>query len=102
MTMAIVMRASLKNFYRPLIINMDLNNRVLVVAIYSHPEYYPPTLSALENLALLYKKIYVLHGNTKGFDWKYPDNVILVGSGTQYEPAEVEAASVRRKIRWFI
>jgi glycosyltransferase involved in cell wall biosynthesis len=81
---------------------MDLNNRVLVVAIYSHPEYYPPTLSALENLALLYKKIYVLHGNTKGFDWKYPDNVILVGSGTQYEPAEVEAGSVRKKIGWFI
>src|SRR5450432_3803189 len=74
----------------------------LLVVIYSHPEYYPPTLSALENLSLMYRDIYVLHGNTKGFDWKYPDNVILVGSGTQYEPAEVEAASVRRKIRWFI
>jgi Glycosyl transferases group 1 len=81
--------------------NMDQNNRVLVIAIYSHPEYYPPALSALENLAPLFKKIYVMHGNTKGFDWKYPDNVILVGSGDSFEPAEILAGSVRRKIAWF-
>src|SRR5450432_3370526 len=81
--------------------NMDQNNRVLVVAIYSHPEYYPPALSALENLAPLYKTIYVLHGNTKGFNWEYPDNVILVGSGDSFEPAEILAGSVRRKITWF-
>jgi len=82
--------------------SMDQNNGVLVIAIYSHPEYYPPVLSALENLAPLYKKIYVLHGNTKGFDWKYPDNIILVGWGDPIAPAEVLVGSVLKKIGWFI
>jgi Glycosyl transferases group 1 len=73
----------------------------MVIAMYTHPEYYPPTLSALENLSPLYKNIYLLHGNTKGFNWKYPDNVILVGSGDLYEPGEMEASSVSKKIGRF-
>jgi glycosyltransferase involved in cell wall biosynthesis len=80
---------------------MHRHNRVLVIAIYSHPEYYPPTLSALENLSPLYESIYLLHGITKGFDWKYPDNVTLVGSGESFEPDEVQAASVDTKVSWF-
>jgi glycosyltransferase involved in cell wall biosynthesis len=80
---------------------MHRPNRVLVIAIYSHPEYYPPTLSALENLSTLYESIYLLHGNTIGFDWKYPDNVTLVGSGDSFEPDEIQAASVGTKVSWF-
>jgi hypothetical protein len=80
---------------------MDLNNRVLVIAFYSHPEYYPPILSALENLKLIYNRIYVLHRNARGFDWKYPDNVTLVKSGNLYEPGQEETASIRKKIEWF-
>ena len=80
---------------------MDQNSRVLVIAFYSHPEYYPPVLSALENLASIYKRIYVLHRNAKAFDWKYPDNVVLLPSGNQYVPGEVETGPLREKIRWF-
>jgi hypothetical protein len=32
------------------------NNKILLVSIYSHPEYYP-NMSALENLSSLYKDI---------------------------------------------
>lgn len=81
---------------------ISLNNKILLVSIYSHPEYYPPTLSALENLSLMYKDIYVLHRNLLGFDWKYPENVHLVGAKREYQPHEVEAAGFIRKLGWYL
>jgi glycosyltransferase involved in cell wall biosynthesis len=74
----------------------------LLVVIYSHPEYYPPTLSALENLSPLYQNIYVLHRNLHGFNWKYPSNVHLIGTKKQYAPREVELAGFMRKIGWYL
>jgi glycosyltransferase involved in cell wall biosynthesis len=78
------------------------SNKTLLVAIYSHPEYYPPTLSALENLSALYKDIYVLHRNLHGFNWKYPSNVYLIGPEKQFTPREVERAGVMRKMGWYL
>ena len=77
-------------------------SKILLVSIYSHPEYYPPTLSALENLAPLYKDIYVLHRNLHGFNWKYPENVHLLGTKKQYSPREVERAGLLLKLGWYI
>lgn len=74
----------------------------LLVVIYSHPEYYPPTLSALENLSLMYRDIYVLHRNLHGFNWKYPENVHLIGTKKQYAPREVEVAGFLRKLGWYL
>ena len=76
--------------------------RNLVVAIYSHPEYYPPTLSALENLSPLYERIIVVHGNISGFDWKYPDNVTLVGPEERFPAGTVELQPLSKKIAAFI
>ena len=82
--------------------NIDSTGRNLVVAIYSHPEYYPPTLSALENLSPLYDRIIVVHGNIRGFDWKYPDNVTLVGPAQQFPAGTVEMQPLSKKIASFL
>jgi glycosyltransferase involved in cell wall biosynthesis len=76
--------------------------KTLLVVIYSHPEYYPPTLSALENLSSLYQNIYVLHRNLHGFNWKYPSNVHLIGTKKQYAPRTVELAGSMKKIGWYL
>jgi glycosyltransferase involved in cell wall biosynthesis len=76
--------------------------KTLLVVIYSHPEYYPPTLSALENLSSLYENIYVLHRNLHGFNWKYPSNVHLIGTKKQYAPRTVELAGFMKKMRWYL
>ena len=76
--------------------------KTLLVVIYSHPEYYPPTLSALENLSPLYQNIYVLHRNLHGFNWKYPSNVHLIGTKKQYDPRTVELAGFMKKIGWYL
>jgi glycosyltransferase involved in cell wall biosynthesis len=97
--MVTVMRLLLnQNYHR---IQLKGSNRNLLVVIYGHPEYYPPTLSALENLSLLYENIYVLHRNLHGFDWDYPDNVQLIGEKKNYTPGEVEAAGFLKKLFWY-
>jgi glycosyltransferase involved in cell wall biosynthesis len=77
-------------------------NKTLVVAIYSHPEYYPPTLNALEILSGFYDKIFVLHRNIEGFDWKYPANVQLVAPSSLYSVRVVEKSSFVKKVGWFL
>ena len=57
----------------------------IVAAIYTHPEYYPPTLNALEELSKSCDKIYVLARNLKINSWIYPRNVELKLSG-KYRP----------------
>jgi glycosyltransferase involved in cell wall biosynthesis len=75
----------------------------LVVALYSPPEYYPPTLNALENLYGEYQNIYIIYRNYDGiFDWKYPDHVKLIPTGERIAVKDAETASVSRKIRFFI
>lgn len=74
----------------------------LIIAIYSHPEYYPPTLNAVELLSGYYDKIYILHRNVTGFDWIYPSNVQLVSPKKCYPVLEVERASLVKKIGWFL
>lgn len=77
------------------------SGRKMVMALYSHPEYYPPTLSALENLSPLYEKIFVVHGNVKGFDWKYPSNVELVGPDITFAAGVAEKKSFYKKLGFF-
>lgn len=76
--------------------------KVLVIAVYSHPEYYPPTLNAIENLAPAYDAVYIVHRNVSGFDWQYPANVQLVAPRILMGPREAEAASMPKKIGWFL
>ena len=57
---------------------MKSTNKKLVIALYSHPDYYPPTLNALEYLSEIYSEIVIVHRNITGFNWDYPVNVKLV------------------------
>ena len=77
------------------------NNNVLVIAIYSHPEYYPPTLNAITYLSRYYDAIYIVHRNITGFDWQYPDNVKLLHIGKLLPVREAEQRSILYKIRSF-
>jgi glycosyltransferase involved in cell wall biosynthesis len=74
----------------------------LVMAIYSHPEYYPPTLNAIDQLAPHYDQILVLHRNITGFDWAYPPNVQLIGPEKLMPVRDAERVSTLKKIFWFI
>lgn len=48
------------------------------MAVYSHAEFYPPTLNALHLLSPRFDKIYVLCRNVLVSTWKYPKNVELI------------------------
>lgn len=78
-----------------------MKKKILVIGIYSHPEYYPPTLNALEYLSVIYDHIYVVHRNITGFDWQYPANVTLLCAGTPVHVRKAEALSLRFKLRKF-
>lgn len=77
------------------------SSRILVIAIYSHPDYYPPTLNAVECLAQVYEKVYIVHRNITGFSWKYPDNVELLKTGESINVREAEKKSFFYKLSSF-
>ena len=75
----------------------------LIISIYSPPEYYPPTLNAIEYLSGIYEHIYVVFRNyDEEFDWIYPANVHLIQTGKKIHVRKAEAASVWKKIWYFL
>jgi Glycosyl transferases group 1 len=78
------------------------NGKNLVVAIYSHPDYYPPTLNAIENLAGQYDSITVVPRNIIRPGWKYPGNVKLITPKRLFTVKELETAPTFKKIWWFL
>src|ERR1700730_1925355 len=74
----------------------------LVIAIYSLPDYYPPTLNAIEYLSGQYDSISILHRNLTGSSWNYPANVRLITPKKLYSVKEVENANIFKKIFWFL
>ena len=76
------------------------NNIVLVT--YAHPDYYPPTLNAIETLSGLYDKVYLVHRNLKGLGWEYPANVELIASKKEISEQEAKTAGLPLKILWFL
>ena len=53
----------------------------IVVAVYSHPEFYPPTLNAIQELSKQFDTVFVLSRNVLQSEWDYPKNVQLIKSG---------------------
>jgi hypothetical protein len=49
--------------------------------LYSHPELYPPTLNAINNLADHFGEVHVLYRPHKKDEWKWPSNVRLHPAG---------------------
>lgn len=73
----------------------------IVIAIYNNPEYYPPTLNAIEFLSKKYDNIYVIHRNIEGFDWKYPENVYLFYSGKLVSLNKIKSEHIVSKMLFF-
>lgn len=72
---------------------------VLVVAVYSHIEAYPPSLNAITHLAERFDEIYVLHRNVLPSSWVYPTNVSLIDFGDYIPADQVYRLSLRSKVR---
>ncbi|MFN2439887.1 MAG: glycosyltransferase [Chitinophagaceae bacterium] len=69
----------------------------IVVLIYYHPEFYPPTLNAILNLADLFESVTVITKNTLQSDFKYPPNVSLIKIGAFKTIKETEQLSLISK-----
>jgi len=78
-----------------------LSKNTILVAIYAHPESYPPTLSAIELLAKKFDKVIVLFRANTMKKWTYPQNVELVADGTVIEVKEQRALPIYKKIGLF-
>ena len=79
---------------------MSSNNSALV-AIYAHPEAYPPTLNALGAMADKLEEIAVLHRPIMESNWSYPPNVYLVPSGAAMHVREQEQLPLLQKVKLF-
>jgi glycosyltransferase involved in cell wall biosynthesis len=74
----------------------------LVIAIYSLPDYYPPSLNAIEYLSRQYESVAIVHRNISGSNWVYPANVRLISPKNTYPVRVVEKAFLLKKIAWFL
>ena len=79
-----------------------LNFKHITVASYSHPELYPPIISALDQLSQITGKIDVVTRNMLHSEWEYPKNVNIhyVGS-EQYTGFEIEKIPIWLKLVHF-
>ena len=74
----------------------------VVVAIYTDPDYYPPTLNAILNLAGRFGEVVVVTRNNAQTDYPFPSNVRLVKSGKYIAVAEAEIKGVGYKLISFL
>jgi hypothetical protein len=75
---------------------------VFMVAIYSHPEYYPPTLNAIDQLSEIAESIIVITRNNKFSSWDFPENVELYVTGEFVSIRESEGESTIWKVQSFL
>jgi hypothetical protein len=73
----------------------------LVIGIYYHPEAYPPTLNAVQELSKCFDHITIVHRPHLKGSWKYPENVKAVASGSFVTGAQQERAPVTKKVLFF-
>ena len=74
----------------------------MTVAIYTHPEFYPPLLNAIDELAREFTGLQIISRNLQTSSWKYPDNVQIISSGRPVKIDESEKASMGWKIKSFL
>ena len=74
----------------------------VVVAIYIHPDYYPPTINAINCLADMYKEVVVVTNNNCKDDFFNADNIKVVKIGNFFSPIDYEKTSTLYKIFTFL
>ncbi len=73
-----------------------------IIAIYTHPEYYPPLLNAIDELAKSTDHLYILSRNLKENQWKYPPVVEMIKTGIMIDIRTVEKQSINWKLKSFL
>lgn len=74
----------------------------IVVSIYIDPDFYPPTINAIINLAGICDELVVITRNNSKENYPFPPNVKLVKTGQYKSVRESERASFVKKISSFI
>lgn len=74
----------------------------IVVAIYSHPEFYPPTLNAINVLADKYNKVEVVCRKTTHSKWDYKKNIHFFYTTPYYNNYEIEKIKALKKSYYFL
>lgn len=82
--------------------NYPGRGKTVAIAIYTHPEYYPPLLNAIDELSRNTDHLYVLSRNLKTNHWSYPDGVELISSGELIDIRVAELTSIAWKFRSFL
>jgi glycosyltransferase involved in cell wall biosynthesis len=81
---------------------LSMLKKKLLVGIYYHPEAFPPTLNALQELSDGFDNIDVIcRPHIKG-TWKYPQNVYVINSGRFISSSDQENSPLLRKVIFFI
>lgn len=80
---------------------MEIVKKTLVIGIYGHPEYYPPTLNAIEQLSTIYDTIIIVHRNFLVPSWSYPSNCYLVSFEEYVDVKLIEKKSIISKLLYF-
>jgi len=73
----------------------------MAVAIYTHPELFPPVLNAVDELAGVFKTVHIISRNLVARNWSYPDNVQLLSSGNYVSIRDSEKAPMKWKLNSF-
>jgi len=73
-----------------------------VVAIYIDPDFYPPTINAILNLADQMDEVIVISRNNSTGDYPYPPNVKLKKLGKQIAVRDLEKLPVWKKLLYFL
>lgn len=69
----------------------------ILIALYAHPEAYPPTLNAIMECARRAEKVVVVCRRTLPTHWEFPDNVELVFTTPLIDVADLDGVSAARK-----
>lgn len=75
--------------------------RNILVCVYSHPEFYPPTLNAIRELSSIFDRITTISRNVFESDWNYPSNHQLIVVGKYQSIRESEKSNYFHKIQSF-
>jgi glycosyltransferase involved in cell wall biosynthesis len=74
----------------------------IIVSIYVHPEFYPPTLNAIINLAEQYEKVVVITRNNIDSNFPFPQNVRIKKLGSLTSVIDSEKQNLFFKILFYI
>jgi glycosyltransferase involved in cell wall biosynthesis len=70
----------------------------VIVTIYSHPEFYPPTLNLISELSKNFEFVHILSRNLVNSNWIYPENSNLKTSGKKMDIRFSEKLPLTRKV----